>query len=139
MKGRILLLCLSSPVQGTGCTFSTWSVQQLPLVNYPVPWFSTLGDLFEFLRTALLSTVHNRVLYTCAVSQALPLHFDHAPKLWSTYTLMNYMRTRAITQSLIIEIYPLLDHHIWKINVRLDHVFHLLLLQSYGETTACMI
>ena len=30
-----------------------------------------------------------------SVSQALPLHFDHAPKLWSTYTLMNYMQTRA--------------------------------------------
>jgi len=30
-----------------------------------------------------------------SVSQALPLHFDHAPKLWSTYTLMNCMRTRA--------------------------------------------
>jgi len=74
-----------------------------------------------------------------SVSQALPLHFNHTPKLWSTYTLMNYMRTRAIIQSLTVEIYPLLDHHIQEINVRLDHVFHFLLLQSCGENTACMI
>ena len=85
------------------------------------PLVSTLGDLFKFLRTASLSTMHNRVLYLRCFSGSPPsfrprpqvVVYLHAHELHADKSL-------GITPSLIVEKDPLLDHHIQKINIRLD-------------------